>query len=99
MSVGAPILEGENDAELKWPIIRSYFTLLNHKNHHTKVFCVSNPHDIYVLKILGATINSSHSALAHDPVKNTQYSKMTCRVEVEVANHKLWLYSELTLIL
>ena len=95
VSVFAPILKGEYDAKLKWPFLgKVTFTLLNQledKNHHTSVMTL----DIAYNTIVGGTMWGyasfiPHSALANDPVKNTQYLKnntLYFRVEVET-EHK-----------
>ena len=91
----ASILKGEYDAKLKWPILgKMTFTLLNQledKNHHTYAMTLDTADNT----IVGGTIWRfaifiPHSALAHDPVKNTQYLKndtLYFRMEVET-EHK-----------
>ena len=69
-------------------------TLLNQledKNHHTVTIFFKNAH---VGTAWGRPNFIPHSALAHDPVKNTQYlkdDKLYFRVTVEAADYKPWL--------
>ena len=88
VSVYVAILEGEYDAELKWPFIgKVTFTLLNQledKNHHIRTYPDTWGHPNFI----------HHSALAHDRAKYTQYLKddtLYFRVTVEVDDHKPWL--------
>ena len=98
VSVYAPILVGEYDAELEWPFVGSVtFILLNQledKNHHAEV--------VHFDATKNARVNGAwcypdfipHSALAHDPVKNIQYLKddtLYFKMAVEVTNRKPWL--------
>ena len=94
VAVYAPILKGEYDAKLKWPILgKVTFTLWNQledENHHTKVMTLDTADNSIVGSIWGCTRSIPHSALAHDPVKNTQYLKddtLYFRMEVET-EHK-----------
>jgi TNF receptor-associated factor 4 len=98
VSVYAPLLEGEHDAELKWPFIGEVtVTLLNQledKNHHTKTLSLDATRNARVGSTWGFPTFIRHSAPAHDPVKNTQYLKddtLYFRVSVKVADHKPWL--------
>ena len=95
VSVYGLILEGKFDKGLKWPFAGEVtVTLLNQledKNHYTLTFALR---DACVGKPLGIKKCFPHSALAHDPVKNTQYLKddtLYFRVSVEVSDHKPWL--------
>ena len=94
VSVFASVLGGVNDAELKWPFIGEVkITLLNQledKNHHTDsiLFTLAQRAPMGKLEFI------HHSALAHNPAKNTQYLKddsLYFRVSVEAENHKSWL--------
>ena len=94
VSVHAPILKGEYDAELKWPHLgKVTFTLLNQledANHHTRKILFNPPYTGHVGSSWGLREFIPHSALAHDPVKNTQYLKdgtLYFRMEVE-SEHK-----------
>ena len=102
VSVYAPILAGEYDAELKWPFIGEItFTLLNQledKNH--KIYCMhfDAARNARAGSDWGKPTFIPHSALAHDPVKNTQYlkdDKLYFRITVEVADYmyRPWLMS------
>ena len=100
VSVYAPILEGEYDAELKWPFIgKITFTLLNQledKNHKIETRLCDATHNARVGNARGFNYFTPHSALAHDPVKNTQYlkdDKLYFRITVEAADYKPWLLS------
>ena len=98
VSVHAPILKGEHDADLKWPFIgKETYTLLNQledKNHYTLTLPIRSKHNARVGSQWGFSNFIPHSALAYDPVKNTQYlkdDKLYFRLTVEVADHKPWL--------
>ena len=98
VSVFAPILEGEYDAELKWPFVGEVtYTLLNQledSNHHTITQSIDATQNAQVSDRWGILAFIPHSALAHDPFKNTQYLKddtLYFRVSVEVAEYKPWL--------
>ena len=98
MSVYVSTLEGKYDAELKWPFVGDVtITLLNQledKNHHTDRVPFAAADDRTRTDPWGEHKSTPHSALAHDPVKNTQYLKddtLYFRVLVEVDNHKPWL--------
>jgi TNF receptor-associated factor 4 len=99
VSVFARILEGKYDAGLKWPFIGDVkVVLLNQledKNHHIVTIDFTTADNRHALSLaLGYRKFISHSALAHDPVKNTQYLKddtLYFRVSVEVAEDKPWL--------
>jgi TNF receptor-associated factor 4 len=99
VSVFAPILKGEHDAELKWPLVGNVtFTLLNQlkdKNHHSLPLSLDS-WDVLVGSAWGRAQFIHQSALSHDPVKNTQYLKddtLYFRMSVEVADYELkpWL--------
>ena len=98
VSVSAPIVKGKFDAFLKWPLVAKVtFTLLNQledKNHYTKTVPFDAVQNARVGKMLGNVLYIPHSALTHDPVKNTEYLKddtLYFRVSVEVTGHKPWL--------
>ena len=98
MSVHAAILAGEYDAELKWPFIgKITFTLLNQfedENHHTRIALIDDANNAHVGDVWGTYTFIPHSALAYDPVKNTQYlkdDKLYFRMTVEAADYKPWL--------
>jgi TNF receptor-associated factor 4 len=98
VSVFAPILEGEHNAELKWPFIGVVmFTLLNQledKNHHTLTLSFDATDNARVGSAWGLAQFIPHSALVHDQVKNTQYLKddtLYFRMSVKVADCKPWL--------
>ena len=98
VSVFAAILEGEYDAELKWPFVgKVHITLLNQlndRNHLTDTLLIGTKHDMRAGHRWGYPIFVPHSELTHDPVKNKQHLKddtLYFRVSVEVANHKPWL--------
>ena len=96
VSVYAVLLKGKYDAELSWPFVgKVAITLLNQlrdSNHRTKILTtVTNAR---VGDKWGSQQFIRYSALAHDPVKNTQYLKdntLYFRVSVEVSDHKPWL--------
>ena len=91
VAVYAPIVKGEYDAKLKWPFLgKVTFTLLNQledKNHHTKMMTLDTADNAIAGDSPWGYANFiPHSALAHDPVKNTQYLKndtLYFRMEVE----------------
>ena len=62
VSVHAPILKGEYDVELKWPLLgRVTFTLLNQledANHHTRKILLTRP-TLDMLVAHGVCVNSS----------------------------------------
>ena len=98
VSVYAAILKGEYYAELKWPFVGEVtFTLLNQledSNHHTRTLSMGTVHNAQIGDRWGCSEFVPHSALAHDPVENTQYLKddtLYFRVSVQVADHKPWL--------
>ena len=98
VSVYAVILEGEYDAELKWPFVGSItFMLLNQlkdDNHETATASLTSEDDVQVEDNWGYNTFIPHSALAHDPVMKTQYlkdDKLFFKVSVEVAVRKPWL--------
>ena len=98
LSVFTAITEGKYDAGLKWPFVgKVTITLLNQledKNHHTDIASFTAADKRTRTDAWGKPQFIPHSALAHDPVKNTQYLKddtLYFRVLVEVDNHKPWL--------
>ena len=98
VSVFARTLEGKYDAELKWPFVgKVVITLLNQledKNHHTYTTSFTAADKRTRTDAWGKPQFIPHSALAHDPVKNTQYLKddtLHFKVEVQVEDHKPWL--------
>ena len=98
VSISAQILKGKYDTELSWPFVgKVTFTLLNQledKNHKTTVLTIGTAGNIRVGNSWGFSQYTPHSALAHDPVENTQYLKddtLYLRVPVEVSDHKPWL--------
>ena len=91
-------MKGKFDAFLKWPLVAKVtFTLLNQledKNHYTKTVPFNTVHNARVGKTLGNILYIPHSALTHDPVKNTEYLKddtLYFRASVKVTDHKPWL--------
>ena len=98
VSVFAKFLEGAYDASLSWPFMGNVtFMLLNQladDNHHSKTLEYETKYNAIVGSSLGYSQFISHSALSHDPVKNTQYLKndtLYFRVTVVVGDHKPWL--------
>ena len=100
VSVYAVILEGEYDAELKWPFVGEVtITLLNQledENHHTKVGHFYAVHNHRVGSSYGHPKFTPHSGLSQNPAisKNTQYLQndtLYFRVSLEVSDHKPWL--------
>ena len=99
VSVYVWILKGECDSELKWPFIGTVtFTLLNRledKNHYTGTVLLDSTRNAQVDNIWGCRKFIAHSALAHDPVKNTQYlmnDSLHFRMKVKVVpDSKSWL--------
>ena len=98
VSVSAKLLEGAYDAILSWPFMGTVtFTILNQledDNHHSKTFTYETKYKYNVGSIKGKSQFISHSALSHDPVKNTQYLKndtLYFRVTVMVGDYKPWL--------
>ena len=64
---------------------------LNDENHHSETIECT---DVTVGKFKGCPKFISHSALSHDPVKNTHYLKndtLYFKVTVKVKSHKPWL--------
>ena len=98
VSVYARLFEGACDASLSWPFMGTVtFMLLNQladNNHHSKMFEFTTRHKANIGISMGYSQFISHSALSHDPVKNTQYLKndtLYFRVTVVVGDHKPWL--------
>ena len=98
VSVYTHILKGDNDDNLKWPLIGTVkLELLNQledKNHHLKTVPFNQEDNKRVGSIWGYRTFIPHSQLSHDPVNNTQYLKdhtLYFRVSVEVSGHKPWL--------
>ena len=98
VSVYVRLLEGAYDASLSWPFMGSVtFKLLNQladDKHHSMTLNYETKYNANVGTIRGYGQFISHSALSHDPVKNTQYLKndtLYFRVTVTVGSHKPWL--------
>ena len=98
VSVFARTLKGEHDTELNWPFVgKVRVTLLNQLqdvNHHTMVIPFNATDSRCISDNWGFTTFIRHSALANDPVKNTQYLKedeLYFKVSVEVSDRKPWL--------
>ena len=98
VSVRAKLLEGAYDASLSWPFMGSVtFTLLNQledENHQSVILKYKTKFNANVGSNWGKPQFISHSALSHDPVKNTQFLKndtLYFRVTVVVGDHKPWL--------
>ena len=97
VTLRAMLLQGAYDASLSWPFIGTVtFTLLNQladDNHHSGMLEFTTKYNANVGSNWGYQL-ISHSALSHDPVKNTQYLKndtLYFRVTVMVGSHKPWL--------
>ena len=97
VSVYVHILKGKYDAELNWPfagnVTVQILNQLEDKNHEELIL---NTKEIYMVvgKGWGRPEFISHSELAHDPFKNTQYLKddtLYFRVSVDIPDHKPWL--------
>ncbi len=91
VTLWALIVKGDYDTKLKWPFLgKVTITLLNQledKDHHTKVVSLTSKEDARVGDIWGYPKFTPHSALGHDPDKNTQYLKdntLYFRVSVDV---------------
>ncbi len=98
VSVYAKLLEGSCDANLSWPFLGTVtFTLLNQlsdENHHTMTVEFETIDNSHVGQSLGYSTFLLQSALAHNPVKNTQYlmnDTLYFRVSVKETTHKPWL--------
>ena len=98
VSVYVAMLEGEYDAELKWPFVGEItFTLLNQladKNHCTADMVLGATRNTCVGAFWGIPKFIPHSALPRNQLKNFQYLKddtLYFRVSVEDANYKHWL--------
>ena len=99
MSVFAPFLNGEYDAQLKWPFIgKVTFMLLNQledKNHYQIIMeLTAAEHNTQAGSAWGWSQFIPHSALDYDAVNNTQYLKddtLHFRMSVKLADHKPWL--------
>ena len=98
VSVSAYLVEGAYDASLSWPFMGTVmFTLLNQladDNHHSEILEYQSEYDANVGSLWGNPQFISHSALSHDPVKNTQHLKndtLYFRVTVVVDDYKPWL--------
>ena len=98
VSIYAPILTGNYDAWVKWPLCGSItFTLLNQledANHHSKRLMLSREDDSRVGDSWGYPNFIPHSELDYDPVRRTQYlmdDALYFRVEVDVDDYKPWL--------
>ncbi len=79
VSARANIIKGNYDAQLKWPLLGSVtFTLFNqleNKNHYSMVLILNSKFNARVGSEWGFPKFIPHSALGHNPVKNTQYLK------------------------
>lgn len=99
VSIYTRILQGRNDRELNWPFVGTLsIVLLNQledDNHHVKkVKQALQSFDVETGTTRGCAKFVSHSQLAYDPVKNTQYLRedtVYLRVSVEVTGVRLWL--------
>ena len=98
VSVFASTLEGKYDTGLKWPFVgKVIITLLNQledKNHYTMTTAFTAADERTRTTPWGLFDFAPHTALAHNPVKNTQYLKddtLHFKVEVQVEDHKPWL--------
>ena len=98
VSVFARLVEGAYDASLSWPFIGTVtFILLNQfadDYHHSEMFEFTTISNANVGNDYSNAQFISHSALSHDPVKNTQYVKndtLYFRVTVVVGDYKPWL--------
>ena len=99
VSVRAKLLEGAYDASLSWPFKGTVtFTLLNQladRSHHSLIAEYEKNNEFAKVGTgWGYSQFISHSALSHDPVKNTQYLKndtLYFRVTVTVGSQKPWL--------
>ena len=98
-SVFASFLNGEYDAQLKWPFIgKVTLMLLNQledKNHYQIIMeLTAAEHNTQAGSAWGYAQFIPHSALDYDAVSNTQYLKddtLYFRMSVEPADHKPWL--------
>ena len=99
VSAFAKFLEGNYDAQLKWPYIgKVIFTLLNQledKSHHQVIMELRAEENT---QAGGTTWGKAkfipHSELDYDAVNNTQYLKddtLYFRMSAEPADHKPWL--------
>jgi hypothetical protein len=79
VSLCLQIVKGEHDSELKWPFTgRVTMTLLNqleNKNHRTTTVFLNAIKNTRVGDGRGCHEFIRHSALAYDPVRNTQFLK------------------------
>lgn len=100
VSVYTRILQGRNDGNLNWPFVGILIvTLLNQwedNNHHMKkVKPALQSFDVDTGTTRGCAKFISHTHLAHDPVKNTEYLRedtIFLRVSVqEVTGVRHWL--------
>ena len=98
VTVRARLYEGAYDAGLSWPFMGTVtFTLLNqlaYNDHHSWTLAYESTDNANVGSAWGKPQFISHSALSHDPVKNTQYLQndaLYFRVTVTVGSHKPWL--------
>ena len=95
VSVYVDMLEGKHDAKLKWPfagnVTIQILNQLKDKNHYTLTL---NETNMVVGEDWGWTEFITHSKLAYDPVKKTQYLKddtLYFRVSVDAPDYKPWL--------
>ena len=98
VSVFAKMKEGKHDEKLKWPfvgfIIITLLNQLENENHYSLVMSITPEKNMREGISRGFHEFIPHSALQHDPVKNTEYFKddsLHFRVQVKVENHKPWL--------
>jgi TNF receptor-associated factor 4 len=98
VSVYVQIVKGDYDAKLQWPFVgRMTLTLLNQledKSHYTLIIPFTSKDGIRVGNAWGFHQFVLHSALAHDPVKNTQYLKddtLYFSVSGDAVDHRPWL--------
>ena len=96
VSVYAVLLKGKFDAGLNWPFVgKVAITLLNQlRDNDHRTMILTTVTNARVGDKWGFQKFIRYSALAHDPVKNTQYLKdntLYFRVSVEVSDHKPWL--------
>ena len=98
MSMYVHILKGEHDKELNWPFVGKFniqiLNQLEDKNHYKRLVTVTKGMNLMVGESRGYSKFVRHSALARDPVKNTQYLKddtLYVRVSVDIPNNKPWL--------
>ena len=96
VSVYFELLKGKYDSYLNFPfkgkIALFLLNQLEDRNHRSLV--IDPADNMQINSSWGYSKFATHSALAHDPAKNTQYLKddrLFFRVLVEVADYKPWL--------